>query len=178
MRRRHNNLSYDFNSQIENPERLYQPPIKKKVRHISISLDDYYFNEDNTNNERNLSEIYIEVEKGFNLYLSALMTFNSIHNEWFNEAQSNIRSISVKEIDKETKERVLKVNNYTDKIIGAMRDISHIVNKEDKKSCVNSIKTKISLTKKEHPPFAYNPPMIKNRNNSLLSIYKDISKYN
>ena len=106
------------------------------------------------------------------------MTFNSIHNEWLNEAQSNIRSISVKEIDKETKERVLKVNNYTDKIIGAMRDISHIVNKEDKKSCVNSIKTKISLTKKEHPPFAYNPPMIKNRNNSLLSIYKDISKYN
>ena len=178
MRRRHNNLSYDFNSQIENPERLYQPPIKKKVRHISISLDDYYLNEDNTNNERDLSEIYIEVEKGFNLYLSALMIFNSIHNEWLNEAQSNIRAISVKEIDKETKERVLKVNNYTDKIIGAMRDISHIVNKEDKKSCVNSIKTKISLTKKEHPPFAYNPPMIKNRNNSLLSIYKDISKYN
>ena len=178
MRRRHNNLSYDFNSQIESPERLYQLPSKKKVRHISISLDDYYPTEDNPNPEKDLSEIYIEVEKGFNLYLSALMTFNTIHNEWSNEAQSTTIALSSNEIDQETKKRILKVNNYTDKIIGAMRDISHIVNKEENKSSVSSIKTKISLTKKEHPPFAYNPPMIKNRNNSLLSIYKEISKYN
>ena len=176
MRRRQKNLSFDFNSQIENPELQIKPPNKKKVRHISISLDDYYLNEDNTNIERDLSEIYIEVEKGFDLYLSALMTFNSIHNEWNNEQE--VQTISLREIDKETKERISTVNKYAEKIIGAMRDISHIINKEESKTNGNIMKTKISLTKKDHAPFAYNPPMIKNRNNSLLSIYKNISKYN
>lgn len=180
------NLSYDFGNEIENPEMKYKT-MKKKVHHVSISLDDYFINDklDEHSEKETLSynEIYLEIEKAYDIFLSVILQFNSIQNQWNHNEIKQFNDIINKEDYNKFKQRNSKLKSCFDSIFSNISEINSLINNQKNKNDslhnnhITYNRSKISLNKKEQAPFIYNPPLIKNRNNSLLSIYKDISKY-
>lgn len=181
------NLSYDFRNEIDNPEMKYKT-MKKKGHHVSISLDDYFINdkleEESEKEVLSYNEIYLEIEKTYDIFLSVLLQFNSIQNQWNHNDIKQVDNISNKKDYNEFKKRNLKINGYFDTIFTNLTEINSLIHNQTKQNYslhnnnqMTYNRSKISLNKKEQAPFIYNPPLIKNKNNSLLSIYKDISKY-